>query len=61
MTHLAIDGDLLAFKATAVNEVRSVKARHKDTGEERLLDLRTTLKNECIVTGKQQQAEWKNH
>lgn len=55
MTHLAIDGDLLAFKATAVNEVRSVKAKHKETGEERLLDLRTTLKNEV---GKEAYKDW---
>lgn len=55
MTHLAIDGDLLAFKATAVNEERSVKARHKETGEERLLDLRTTLKKEV---GKEAYKDW---
>lgn len=55
MTHLVIDGDILAFKATAVNEDRSVKATHSETGEERIYKTRTELKEE---RGKDEYTLW---
>lgn len=55
MTHLAIDGDLLAFKATAVNEERSIIAKHKDTGEEQVHKLRTEFKE---LVGKEDYDNW---
>ena len=39
-----IDGDLLAFKASAANEVRSIKALHKPSGRSKIFKHRTELK-----------------
>ncbi len=44
MTHLVIDGDVLAFKAVSVNEKRHIVATHKETGEVREARTRTELK-----------------
>lgn len=46
MVHLVIDGDLLAFKATAVNEDRSVIATNTETEEVREYKNRAELKQE---------------
>lgn len=39
-----IDGDLLAFKASAANEVRSIKALHKPSQRSKIFKHRTELK-----------------
>ena len=45
MTKLAvIDGDILAYRAAAANEKRTVKATHNDTLEERVFDTATKFK-----------------
>ena len=45
-TIAVIDGDIIAFRAAAANEVRSVKAIHKITGEEIICAHRTALKEQ---------------
>ena len=44
MTIAAIDGDLIAFKCAAANEVRSIKALHIPSGRSKVFKHRTELK-----------------
>ncbi len=41
-----IDGDILAFRCSAANETRSIKATHKTTGQEIICPHRTSLKEQ---------------
>lgn len=43
-TIVAIDGDLIAFKAAAANEVRTIEALHVPTGDVRVFKHRTEMK-----------------
>lgn len=48
MTRTAIlDGDIIAYRAAAANEKRTVKAVHKETAEESVFDTMTKFKEWC--------------
>lgn len=50
-TIVAIDGDLIAFKAAAANEERSIEALHVPTGDVRTFKHRTEMKKAIALDG----------